>query len=246
MKKKAQDIFVYIFATSWMSIIILTLFYEPFQKIVYYPLLVFFIALAPIFFMVFYTEHLTILIVRLHRRWNKNKKCSYTLKSQYNRRKFPIVRFSLLTSIYPLGIIWKFPDWLGFGDEFKPLSEFDSSVLAIFYVWFLVLISLSLSLYFLEKSNLKIHYDNGDEFNIGRNLRGKLHGFLLATPLLFLVPYFGVTINDLHIMIYTLLISWLVTFSSSLCSCLFIEKTKSFEYFRENVVLKLEKIIRIN
>lgn len=127
---------------------------------------------------------------------------------------------SFLTSLYPLGILFRLID------DSVVINEFDSTLLATAYIFEFIAIALSFGLYLLSKSRIMIKFEDGTQFYIGEKLREKVNfGFLGTYVFIFTISYESIISNQ-SFFIFNLLIIIGLCFGSNFVGFFILQRKR--------------------
>ena len=186
-----------------------------------YPTIAVSLAIFPAFFSFIYAPFLAHNLVRLYNFYHKKTNHKFRIYSGRTKTSPSRWHISLLTSLYPLGIIFKFTD--------VPITmnEIDLDFISLILIAQFLAIIISYSVFVISKSKLMIEfYEDGSKFNIGNKIREKInYGVLGSYFIIFLSSYEAMSFDNI-LFFGTLAVSAAMCFGSNLIGFYMLDRAK--------------------
>ena len=192
------------------------------ETIVYflYPILSLAIALYPALFALQFAPQLGQKIVQIYESYHKKRNHKFVIYEGKSKHVIPLLHVSLLASLIPLGIVFKFVDGSAL------VNEIDMTLVATVFTAQFITCIFCYSLYVLSRSKLMIEFAGGSRYNIGDRIREKLNIVGYSSILIMIYIMYQAIISDQLLILGTLALSAVVCFGSNLCGFYFLKRIK--------------------
>ena len=218
-KKYGIKIFL-IFGTLVIASPFLLTFFPQLMPVAYYITLIIALGFLPAFFGIAFSVLCANKLVYLYALYHSKRHHSLEFYEGKIPKRPSLIFLSFLTSLYPLGILFRLID------ESVVVNEFDSNLLATAYVFEFIAIALSFGLYLLSKSRIMVKFEDGSQFYVGEKLREKINYGFLGTYVFIITISFDAIISNQGFFVLNLLIITGLCFGSNFVGFVILQNTR--------------------